>query len=392
MSGSGGDASAAAPPVCNVSDNMRHTVSPALSHFQRAAFCYQQTRYVEAIRHYLAGLKFDMTRHHIYADLAKAYEMVGEWDRALSYLDIALRLSPDSPTALRRKARLLQEKQGFDALIRESGILHRPEFPNREFLNRLEKDGTEAPKPCPVLQEASSEYGQSENRRHTYWRADMGRFILICDAAMSAQTVWYISQLVRRTSTEVGKLLRFYPTTPVVITITNTGGISTAPQNPLPRWASGCYDGQIRLTYRAEAGEPVLGILYALLRHEWTHLLIHRTLQHPCPRWLDEGLAQHIARPMFPYERHCLQQAVENEYLLPFAALNQPFGCLPAKQRKLAYLQSVAIVEYLIKQFSFAGIRQLLCHLNDNVPIELAVVRTFDKKLAEIPLAGSLSV
>ena len=374
-----------------LNEDMRYTASPARSHFQRAALCYQQARYVEAIHHYLAGLKFDMTRHHIYADLAKAYEMVGEWDRALTYLDIALQLCPDSPTALRRKARLLQEKHGFDALIGESGILHQPELPSREFLNCLEKDRDERQGSCFVLQEASSEYGSSAPPRHTYWRADLGRFALACDAAMSAQTVWYISQLMRRTSTEVGKLLRFYPTNPVSITITNTGGISTAPQSPLPRWASGCYDGQIRLTYCAEAGEPVLSILYALLRHEWVHLLIHRQLQHPCPRWLDEGLAQHIARPMFPYERHCLQQAVENGYLHSFAVLNQPFSHLPAKQRKLAYLQSQAIVEYLIQQFGFAEIRQLLRRLNDGVAIEMALVQTFRKKLVEIPLAGSLS-
>ena len=374
-----------------LNEDMRYTASPARSHFQRAALCYQQARYVEAIHHYLAGLKFDMTRHHIYADLAKAYEMVGEWDRALTYLDIALQLCPDSPTALRRKARLLQEKHGFDALIGDSGILHRPELPSREFLNCLEKDRDERQGSCLVLQEASSEYGSSTPPRHTYWRADLGRFALACDAAMSAQTVWYISQLMRRTSTEVGKLLRFYPTNPVSITITNTGGISTAPQSPLPRWASGCYDGQIRLTYCAEAGEPVLSILYALLRHEWVHLLIHRQLQHPCPRWLDEGLAQHIARPMFPYERHCLQQAVENGYLHSFAVLNRPFSHLPAKQRKLAYLQSQAIVEYLVQQFGFAEIRQLLRRLNDGVPIEMALAQTFRKKLVEIPLAGSLS-
>lgn len=374
-----------------LNEDMRYTASPARSHFQRAALCYQQARYVEAIHHYLAGLKFDMTRHHIYADLAKAYEMVGEWDRALTYLDIALQLCPDSPTALRRKARLLQEKHGFDALIGESGILHQPELPSREFLNCLEKDRDERRGSCFVLQEASSEYGSSTMPRHTYWRADLGRFALVCDAAMSAQTVWYISQLMRRTSTEVGKLLRFYPTNPVSITITNTGGISTAPQSPLPRWASGCYDGQIRLTYCAEAGEPVLSILYALLRHEWVHLLIHRQLQHPCPRWLDEGLAQHIARPMFPYERHCLQQAVENGYLHSFAVLNRPFSHLPAKQRKLAYLQSQAIVEYLVQQFGFAEIRQLLRRLNDGVAIEMALAQTFRKKLVEIPLAGSLS-
>ena len=54
----------------------------ALAHFNHAANYYRQACYVQAIQHYLAGLKVDSTRAEIYADLAKAYEMVGCWDWA----------------------------------------------------------------------------------------------------------------------------------------------------------------------------------------------------------------------------------------------------------------------------------------------------------------------
>ena len=106
-------------------------------------------------------------------------------------------------------------------------------------------------------------------------------------------------------------MLGYYPISPVPISITNTNG-TTVSQRSLPKWAGGCYDGSIHLLYCA-AGEPVLGILYALLRHEWVHLLVYHLTNGNCPVWLDEGLAQKIARPMFQSERLDLQQAVSSE-------------------------------------------------------------------------------
>ena len=343
---------------------LRHTNSLALSHFQQATLSYGQACYVEAIQHYLAGLKLGAAQHHyIYADLAKAYEMVGEWDTALECLDIALRLCPDSPTALRRKARILDEKACYDGLVCLED-LRKP--PPQEFLERLQLDT-----PTPAKHVVGSEF-----------------FNLSCHSTMGAQAVWNICRLIHRTYTELGEILGYYPISPVPISITNTNGI-TVSQRSLPKWASGCYDGSIRLLYCA-AGEPVLSILYALLRHEWVHLLVYHLTDGHCPVWLDEGLAQSIARPMFQSERLDLQQAVETKRLLSFAALNEPFSQLPPKYRRLAYIQSAAIVDYLVQQFGFPEIRKLLHQLGNGVPTETAIEQVFGLTLQEIPLVGTL--
>ncbi len=340
----------------------RYTTSLALSYFQHAAICYGQAYYVESIQHYLAGLKLDVTRQpHIYADLAKAYEMVGQWDRALAYLEIALRLCPDSPTVLRRKARILEEKACYDALICERDL---QEPPSQDFLDRLQRESAETR--GPVITEEF--------------------FTLTCDSAMHPQTVWNIYQLIHRTYAEVGEMLGCYPTEAVSISLINTNG-SAASQHALPKWASGCYDGSIRVAYCAD-GEPVLSILYALIRHEWVHLLIHHLVQERCPAWLNEGLAQSIARPMFPSERLYLQQAARKGHLLSFLGLSKPFSHFPTKQRKLAYIQSAAIVEFLIQQFGFPLIRQLLHRLGNGIPAESAIEQTFKCSFIEILLAG----
>ena len=343
--------------------HLRHTNSLALSHFRQATVSYGQACYVEAIQHYLAGLKLGAAHHHyIYADLAKAYEMVGEWDTALACLDIALRLCPDSPTALRRKARILDEKACYDALVCLDD-LQKP--PPQEFLERLQLDATVPPKYA-----INSEF-----------------FSLTCHSEMHSQTVWNVCRLIHRTYQELGEMLGYYPLSRVPILITNTNGTELS-QRLLPNWASGCYDGSIQLVYCA-VSEPVLGILYALLRHEWVHLLIHHLTNGQCPIWLDEGLAQSVARPMFQSERLNLQQAAQTKRLLPLAALSEPFSQLPAKYRKLAYIQSTAIVEYLIEQFGLPKIRELLHQLGNDIPTETALEQSFGLTPKEIPFVAT---
>ncbi len=347
------------PPFLIRAVHLRHTNSLALSHFQQATLCYGQACYVEAIQHYLAGLKLGSAQHHyIYADLAKAYEMVGEWDTALACLDIALRLCPDSPTALRRKARILDEKACYDSLISLDN-LRQP--PPQEFRKRLNFDTTARPQ-----QHVNSEI-----------------FSLTCHSEMSSQTLWYICQLIHRTYAELGEILGYYPLSPVPISIKNTNGTAVS-QRSLPQWASGYYDGSIHLGYCAP-GDPVIGILYALLRHEWVHLLVYHLTNGQCPVWINEGLAQSIARPMFQFERFNLKQAAEKNQLLPIDALNKPFSQIPAKYRNLAYIQSAAIVEYLVQQSGYSKIRDLLHQLSSGIPADLVIKQTFGLTLKDIP-------
>ena len=339
--------------------HLRHTNSLALSHFRQATLCYGQACYVDAIQHYLVGLKLGAAQHHyIYADLAKAYEMVGEWDTALACLDIALRLCPDSPTALRRKARILDEKACYDSLICLDDLR---QTPPQAFSEQLNFDPAN-----PKQQRINSEI-----------------FSLTYHSTMSPQTLWNICQLIHRTHTELGEIFGYYPRRPVPISIKNTNG-TTASQRSLPQWASGCYDGSIHLAYCA-AGEPVLGILYALLRHEWVHLLVYHLTNGYCPVWINEGLAQNIARPMFQFEKINLQQAVQTQQLLPLNVLSQPFSQLQTKHRKLAYLQSAAIVEYLVQQFGYSKIRDLLRQLSNRIPAEPAIEQTFGLTLKDLP-------
>ena len=88
---------------------------------------------------------------------------------------------------------------------------------------------------------------------------------------------------------------------------------------------------------------------------------------------------------MFEFERLNLQQAVQTKQLLPLDALNKPFSQLPTKHRKLAYIQSAAIVKYLVQRSGYSKIRDLLHQINSGIPAEPAVEQTFGLTLKDIP-------
>lgn len=327
--------------------------SLALSYFQQAATCYQQARYVESIQHYLSGLRYDQSCYRIYADLAKAYEMVGKWEQALVYLDTALQLCPDSPTVLRRRARINEEKAYYQSIIRESQLVDEPPS---NFSSTLKSKNL--PQPQNVIE-------------HQF-------FILTVQSVVTPKTLWYICQLIEKTYNEVGNQLDCFPSDQISISIINT---HDAPMpTHVPKWAGGQYDGQIQLNYCAD-DEPELGVLYILVRHEWTHLLVDILTNGNCPIWLNEGLAQTIARPLLSFEKLALQQADKNGTLPTLSELSQPFSQLSTSKRKIAYLHSAAIVATLIDEGGYPSIRQLLCLLRNNTSIETAMRQTYKENI-----------
>ncbi len=343
-------------PSASINQGARQ-VQSAFVHFTRAANYYRQARYVQAIQHYLAGLHFDSTQAGVYADLAKTYEMVGYWDGALDCLDIALQLQPDYPPALRRRARIFEEKELYESLVDQIDL---DTEPSRLFLF------------------------QNQARKHLGLPATIKRksFVLKYDKTIPPDVLWVICQLVERTQLEVGDIFHCYPQRKVSFSVEDTSHQSTT-RRSVPRWAAATYDGTIRLTCPVY-GEPNLGILLTIIRHEWVHLLVDLFTQRQCPTWLDEGLAQIISRPMMCFERQQLRTARRNGRILSPDELMVPFSKMDANQRRLAYLQSTAIVEYLIKQFGIPQIRELLSKISTGMSTELVLWETTGKTMNEL--------
>ena len=354
----------------------------AFAHFNRAANLYRQVCYAQAVEYYLAGLEIDPMCVEAYADLAKTYEKLGCWNQAIEALEAALRLRPGYLTALRRRERILEEKSVYDSLTDE--------------LN-LALDTTDQHQPIAPVQRSIPTI------EHELFTLTGGRTI-------PQNLLLVVSQIIEHTYHEVGKIFQCHPQHKVPVSIedakrmdipqaANSRASATSPaeignhtlfsDTSLPQWAVACYDnGSIRLTYRPYSDSST-GVLYAVIRHEWTHLLVELLAQGRCPNWLDEGLAQFIARPLMNSEKTRLQQASRDKHLLPFHLLQKPFWNLQDKQRRLAYLQSYAIAKYLIHRFGFAALRNVLKYLGNSKSTDTAFQKGFGKTEEEIVVGSS---
>ena len=325
------------------------------AHFNRAADCFRRGRYAQAIRHYRNGLEVDSTQPEVFADLSKAYEMVGRWEDALDCLEDALKLRSDYPVALRRRERIHEEKQVYEALIR--GYNLDPEPPD-DLLIEYTDDSS-----CPRIR-----------REH---------FVLECDDTIRWRVSWFLCQLIEQTSREIGELLQCYPQREVSIVIEDIEFRdeieiqNNAPANSTFSFSGvSDYGGHIRLTISIYE-EPNLGLLLALIRHEWVHLIVDLLTRQQCPVWFNEGLAQILARPLMTFERARLRQAYHKRELLRFDELQQQFGNMPPDRRRLAYLQSTGVMEYLIHQKGFPRICAFLRRIGDGVAPAVAFQQIF---------------
>ncbi|MDE0300557.1 MAG: tetratricopeptide repeat protein [Candidatus Poribacteria bacterium] len=332
-----------------------NSTQAAEAHFNLASDSFQRGCYVQAIQHYEKGLEVDPARPEAFSDLSKAFEMVGRWDDALDCLQDALKLRADYPVALRRKERIVEEKQVYEALIHEYTL--DPQPPNN-LLGEYAASGS-----CPRIK-----------RKY---------FVLECEDTIPLKTAWFLCQLIDKITREVGELFKCYPPREVSIVLEDFelhDEVEIQKSKPVNSTFSfsgvSDYGGHIRLT-TSLYGEPNLGLLLALIRHEWVHLLVDLLSRQQCPSWFNEGLAQILARPFMQFERARLREAHRKRQLLGVDELQQQFGNMPPDRRRIAYLQSTGFMEYLVHQNGISPICDFLRHIGNGVANGAAFQQVF---------------
>jgi hypothetical protein len=104
--------------------------------------------------------------------------------------------------------------------------------------------------------------------------------------------------------------------------------------------------------------------LYATLKHEYAHLLLHRAIdRRRLPRWLDEGVAQWASDGLSEYlpvaRRPLLPQAASTGRLFFLDELADRFPN-DAQSLQLAYEQSRSFVNYLVRLYGADALPSLL--------------------------------
>ena len=107
--------------------------------------------------------------------------------------------------------------------------------------------------------------------------------------------------------------------------------------------------------------------LRPVLKHEYVHLLLHRHVAAGrLPRWMDEGIAQHLSDGLSEYlsgqPQMVLGEALAAGRMMPLATLAMGFP-RDAFGLQLAYAQSRSVIGYMARRYGEGVVKDLLAHL-----------------------------
>jgi hypothetical protein len=149
-----------------------------------------------------------------------------------------------------------------------------------------------------------------------------------------------------------------------------------------PSWTGAVNDGKIRI--------PVSGLtlmtpeLSRILRHELSHTFINQLSRGKCPQWLHEGIAQVLeGRSTAPFGR-TLSRLYADDHEVPMYLLESSFMNLDKEQAAVAYVQSLAVTEFIRDTYGMDDIRRILQKIGEGSSTEAAVRTTLHSGYSQL--------
>lgn len=309
----------------------------ASTYFNAAVAAYQRGDYVASAEYYRAGLASQPEETAPYVDYAKVCEFLGDWDHALAALDKALFADPDHEAARRRQQRILEERVAFEQLA----------------------DALDAP----------------EAERH------QDNFTVTLADGISPAAGDVARRALSHACAEFEQVLGVTPSSRVTAHLLP----ATSPaRKGWPLWAAGMAQDNSGIAIFLHNPTPNAGLLCALLRHEYTHILVHEITQGRCPHWLDEALAGALSKPLMQWEKDRVRQAVSAGRARSLHDLDIPFADLPGEHVSLAYHQCAVLGSYLLATFGPELVQETLHSLADGASVSDAMRTTLGSDVQDV--------
>lgn len=150
-----------------------------------------------------------------------------------------------------------------------------------------------------------------------------------------------------------------------------------------PSWAAAIYDGKIRIPFQYSSFN--LEELEPIIRHELTHALLHRICGNNVPAWFHEGIAQYKDGIDDSASREILREAFINNNLISISGLGTEFGRFKDDAKvKVAYAESLDFIEYLIDNYGFYTILDIMNNFDTHSHLDELFVSVFGLDLNQL--------
>jgi hypothetical protein len=149
-----------------------------------------------------------------------------------------------------------------------------------------------------------------------------------------------------------------------------------------PSWTGAVNDGKLRI--------PISGVsqmtpeLSRVLKHELAHSFIAQATGGRCPVWLNEGIAQMVEPKSTAQYAPFLVQLFSSGNAMPLRSLEGSFTGYSSAQASIAYIESLAYVDYIRKVYGISRITDLMRDINEGEGPEEALKSVIHDDYAQL--------
>ncbi len=228
-------------------------------------------------------------------------------------------------------------------------------------------------RPDPNVEAALKKARRERQVDADYHQADTSRFLLKYNGpAVSGALAREVLTTLEQQYDEISSDLNLQPREAIIIVLYTEEAFQDVTQ--APRWAGAVNDGKLRI--------PVQGLssvtpeFRRVLKHELTHSFVVQKTAGRCPVWLNEGLAQWEEGKSLSRIGAALAEHSAAGRFIPLRSLEGSFMGMGLGQAALAYAESLAAVDYLVRTNGMGDVERLLERLPTAISFEEAMRET----------------
>jgi hypothetical protein len=347
--------------VLETLDTAGNAQKTAAGYFVAGKFEFEHGNFAKARTHLEEALRFDPDDPTLLNYYASLLVRTGNASQALDYAEKSVRNAPDSPDALTVLG-YAQFAEGHtkDAIATWKRSLElRPDALVEQYLRRAEH-------------ESAAEAGFSEK--------ESGHFTLKFEGETTSDKLR--EQLLQVLEADYDDLVRELGVAPhdsILVTLYTNQAFFDVTQ--APSWTGALNDGKLRIPIHGV--DSVTPEMARVLKHELAHSFINQLSAGRCPQWLNEGIAQAL-EPKQIVNGKLLASMFKNHHEIPLNAMEGSFMGLSSAEAAIAYDESLAAVQFISDGGGMSDVQRVLQRLSEGSSTEAALRAVIHSDYAQL--------